>query len=202
MKKVKQNKLLFNFDHINIKQMKLISFSNSLHEHKERLNTFAFSLTKNADDAKDLYQETMLRALRNESKFEPGTNLKAWLMTIMRNIFINDYRKKSKNRVLFDSTDNLYFLNSGHTQISNQGENNMLSAELNTILNELDKSLKYPFLKHFEGFKYQEIAQDMKLPLGTVKSRIYFARQELKGKIENRYGKVLGVRDLAMKMAC
>ncbi|MEP7269574.1 MAG: RNA polymerase sigma factor [Saprospiraceae bacterium] len=182
--------------------MKLISFSNSLHEHKERLNTFAFSLTKNADDAKDLYQETMLRALRNESKFEPGTNLKAWLMTIMRNIFINDYRKKSKNRVLFDSTDNLYFLNSGHTQISNQGENNMLSAELNTILNELDKSLKYPFLKHFEGFKYQEIAQDMKLPLGTVKSRIYFARQELKGKIENRYGKVLGVRDLAMKMAC
>jgi RNA polymerase sigma-70 factor (ECF subfamily) len=178
-----------------------MNFSNLLSTHKERLLSFAFGLTKNNDDAKDLLQETLYRALKNETKFEEGTNLKAWLMTIMRNIFINEYRKKSKTRILFDSTDNLYYLNSGAVLIGNQGENNMLGEELNKMVEELDGSLKYPFIKHFEGFKYQEIAKDMNLPLGTVKSRIYFARQELKGKIENRYGQILGVRDLALKMA-
>jgi RNA polymerase sigma-70 factor, ECF subfamily len=176
-------------------------FSLALNQHRDRLLSFAFNLTKNQEDAKDLLQETLLRALKNESKFEEGTNLKAWLLTIMRNIFINDYRKKVKTRILFDSTDNLYFLNSGHPPIGNDGENNMLSEELSVIVNELDGSLRYPFIKHFEGYKYQEIAKEMKLPLGTVKSRIFFARKELKGKIESRYGKVLGVQDLIFKMA-
>lgn len=176
------------------------NFTISLSSHKEKLLMFAFSLTKNVDDAKDLHQETLLRALKNEDKFEAGTNLKAWLMTIMRNIFINDYRKKSKNRVVLDSTDNMYFINLNRTA-NNQGENNILGEELHKMVNELDGGLRYPFVKHFEGYKYQEIAKDMKLPLGTVKSRIFFARQELKGKIEHRYGKVLGVRDLSLKMA-
>lgn len=192
---------MFNFGLSKLDKMSTISFIPALHTHRDRLMSFAFNLTKNSDDAKDLLQETYLRAINNKDKFQEGTNIKAWLLTIMRNIFINNYRKKVKTRVLFDSTDNLYFLNSGPNQIGNQGESNMFNEELNVILEELDESLRYPFIKHFEGYKYQEIADDMKLPLGTVKSRIFFARQDLKTKIEHRYGKTLGIKDLALKLA-
>ena len=192
---------MFNFGLSKLDKMSTISFIPALHTHRDRLMSFAFNLTKNSDDAKDLLQETYLRAINNKDKFQEGTNIKAWLLTIMRNIFINNYRKKVKTRVLFDSTDNLYFLNSGPNQIGNQGESNMFNEELNVILKELDESLRYPFIKHFEGYKYQEIADDMKLPLGTVKSRIFFARQDLKTKIEHRYGKTLGIKDLALKLA-
>lgn len=181
--------------------MKSDAFLPALNTHKDRLLSFAFNLTKNSDDAKDLLQETYFRALTNQDKFQAGTNIKAWLLTIMRNIFINNYRKKLKTRVLFDSTDNLYFLNSGPNHIGNQGETNMLLDELNRMVGELDESIRYPFLKHFEGFKYQEIADDMRLPLGTVKSRIFFARQDLKAKIERLYGDSLGLKGLKLKMA-
>ncbi len=177
------------------------SFVLNLDNYKDNLSSFAYNLTKNNDEAKDLTQETYLRAILNQDKFQEGTNIKAWLLTIMRNIFINNYRKKVRNRVLFDSTDNLYYLNSGAVQTGNQGESNILWQELNGMINELDESIRYPFVKHFEGFKYQEIADEMKLPLGTVKSRIFFARQDLKNKIEKRYGKTLGIHDLEMKMA-
>ena len=90
----------------------------------------------------------------NQEKFQEGTNIKAWLLTIMRNIFINNYRKKSKTKVLFDSTDNLYILNSGPNHIGNQGETNMLMQELNGMITELDDTIRYPFIKHFEGYKY------------------------------------------------
>lgn len=181
--------------------MGTISFLPSLDIHRDRLMSFAYNLTKNSDDAKDLLQETYLRALNNMDKFQEGTNIKAWLLTIMRNIFINNYRKKVKTKVLFDSTDNLYFLNSGPNQIGNQGESNMLAQELDSILGELEEGLRFPFIKHFEGYKYQEIADEMKLPLGTVKSRIFFARQDLKTRIEHKYGKTLGMKDLVLKMA-
>ncbi|MBK6814403.1 MAG: RNA polymerase sigma factor [Saprospiraceae bacterium] len=181
--------------------MKSNSFVPALNTHRDRLLSFAFNLTKSNDDAKDLLQETFLRALMNQGKFQEGTNIKAWLLTIMRNIFINNYRKKSKTKVLFDSTDNLYILNSGPNHIGNQGETNMLMQELNGMITELDDTIRYPFIKHFEGYKYQEIAEDMQLPLGTVKSRIFFARKDLKQKIEQRYGKTLGFKDLSLKMA-
>lgn len=181
--------------------MKSNSFVPALNTHRDRLLSFAFNLTKSNDDAKDLLQETFLRALMNQGKFQEGTNIKAWLLTIMRNIFINNYRKKSKTKVLFDSTDNLYILNSGPNHIGNQGETNMLMQELNGMITELDDTIRYPFIKHFEGYKYQEIAEDMQLPLGTVKSRIFFARKDLKHKIEQRYGKTLGFKDLSLKMA-
>ncbi|HNR06814.1 MAG TPA: RNA polymerase sigma factor [Saprospiraceae bacterium] len=177
------------------------SFLSALDLHKDRLLRFAFNLTRNQDDAKDLLQETYFRALTNREKFQEGTNLKAWLLTIMRNLFINNYRKKAKTRVLFDSTDNLFFLNSGSNSTGNQGESNILMDELTHMVDELDESIRYPFVKHYEGYKYQEIADDMQLPLGTVKSRIFFARQDLKSKIVNRYGNTLGLKERELKMA-
>lgn len=181
--------------------MAATSFISALDTHRGRLLSFAFNLTKNTDDAKDLLQETFLRALNNQDKYQEGTNIKAWLLTIMRNIFINNYRKRAKIKVLFDSTDNLYYLNAGHHYIHNQGETNILMHELNHMVEELDEPIRFPFLKHFEGYKYQEIAEEMKLPLGTVKSRIFFARKDLKMKIEKRYGRIFGIKDLRLKLA-
>ncbi len=154
------------------------------------LHSFAYNLTKNVEDAKDLYQETAFRAMTNRDKFRPGTNFKAWLFTIMKNIFINNYRKKTKANTIMDSTDNMYYLNSGSTVISNGAESNIMMKELIKMIEELDDSVRIPFLMHYQGFKYQEIAEHLELPLGTVKSRIFFARKELKELIGKRYKNV------------
>lgn len=162
-------------------------FYNRFDQMSTLLHSFAYNLTKNVEDAKDLYQETAFRAMTNRDKFRPGTNFKAWLFTIMKNIFINNYRKKAKANTIMDSTDNLYYINSGSTVISNGAESNIMMKELITMIDELDDSIRIPFLMHYQGFKYQEIAEHLELPLGTVKSRIFFARKELKEVIGKRY---------------
>ncbi|HKK76638.1 MAG TPA: RNA polymerase sigma factor [Saprospiraceae bacterium] len=167
--------------------MSQLEFHTRLDDMSSVLHAFAYNLTKNVEDAKDLYQETAYRAITNQDKFRPGTNLKAWLFTIMKNIFINNYRKKSKQKTIMDSTDNLYYINSGSITINNTAESNIMMKELIKMIEELDNSIKIPFLMHYQGFKYQEIADQLDLPLGTVKSRIFFARKELKGLIGNRY---------------
>jgi RNA polymerase sigma-70 factor (ECF subfamily) len=151
------------------------------------LHAFAYNLTKNQEDAKDLYQETAFRAMTNRDKFRPGTNFKAWLFTIMKNIFINNYRKKVKANTIMDSTDNMYYINSGSSIINNDGESNIMMKELNKMIAALDDGIRIPFLMHYRGYKYQEIADHLELPLGTVKSRIFFARKELKEVIDRRY---------------
>lgn len=158
------------------------------------LHSFAYNLTKNVEDAKDLFQETAFRALTNRDKFRTGTNFKAWLFTIMKNIFINNYRKKVKANTIMDSTDNMYYINSGSVVISNKAESNIMMTELKHMIEELDDSTKIPFLMHYQGYKYQEIADHLDLPLGTVKSRIFFARKELKDVIGKRYESVDDLR--------
>ena len=167
--------------------MSQVEFQTKLNEMSSVLHAFAYNLTKNIEDAKDLYQETAYRAITNQEKFRAGTNLKAWLFTIMKNIFINNYRKKAKANTIMDSTDNLYYINSGSTTINNTAESNIMMKELIKMIEELDDSIKIPFLMHYQGFKYQEIADQLDLTLGTVKSRIFFARKELKGVIGKRY---------------
>ncbi len=167
--------------------MSTVEFTKDLSGLSKVLRTFAYSLTKDTEDANDLYQETALRALSNRNKFRPGTNFKAWLFTIMKNIFINNYRRKSKANTVFDSTDNLYYLNSGSVVIDNGAETKMMMDDLNSMIDDLEDNLRIPFLMHFDGYKYQEIADDLELPLGTVKSRIFFARKALKSKILLRY---------------
>ena len=167
--------------------MSYLEFHTRFDQMSSLLHAFAYNLTKNVEDAKDLFQETAYRAITNREKFSPGTNFKAWLFTIMKNIFINSYRKKMKANTIMDSTDNLFYLNSGSNTISNTGDANILMKELTQMIEELDNSIKIPFLMHYQGYKYQEIADYLELPLGTVKSRIFFARKELKGKISTRY---------------
>ena len=177
--------------------MSIIEFNKKFDNLADSLNAFAYNLTKNTEDAKDLYQETAFRVITNRDKFKPETNFKAWTFTIMKNIFINNYRKKVKTNTIIDSTDNLYFLNSGSTSIENDANKNLLMQELNAMIDSLEENIRVPFVMHYEGFKYQEIADEFNLPLGTVKSRIFFARKALKEMIKESYGDYSLVRSLS-----
>ena len=174
--------------------MSATEFNTSIHNMSSLLHAFAYNLTKNSEDAKDLYQETAFRAITNREKFRPGTNLKAWLFTIMKNIFINNYRKKVKANTIIDRTDNLYYLNSNNNAIDNGAESDILMKELKGMIDKLDDTVRVPFLMHYQGYKYQEIADRLHLPLGTVKSRIFFARKALKEVIGERYDNLLRKR--------
>jgi RNA polymerase sigma-70 factor, ECF subfamily len=167
--------------------MTALEFNSSFNKMASLLQSFAYNLTKNSEDSKDLFQETAFRAMTNRDKFSDGTNFKAWLFTIMKNIFINNYRKKIKANTIIDGTDNQYYINSMSVSNPNMAESDIMMQELNKMVVELDSSVQVPFVMHYQGFKYQEIADDLKLPLGTVKSRIFFARKELKDKINYRY---------------
>lgn len=174
--------------------MSTLEFYDNIELLKTSLNSFAYTLTKDAIDAEDLFQETTLRAISNKEKFRPGTNFKAWMFTIMKNIFINNYRKKMKANTIMDSTDNMYYINSGKNVVHNDVDRNVLMDELQVMIEDLDESIRTPFLMHYEGFKYQEIAEHLDLPLGTVKSRIFFARKALKESIVGHYGDYHTVR--------
>ena len=167
--------------------MTAVEFNSSFNKMANLLQSFAYNLTKNMEDAKDLFQETAYRAITNRDKFRDGTNFKAWTFTIMKNIFINNYRKKVKSNTIVDGTDNQFYINSMAISTPNRAESEIMMQELNQMVVELDENIQVPFVMHYQGFKYQEIADDLKLPLGTVKSRIFFARKELKDKINSRY---------------
>lgn len=167
--------------------MTVQEFNNKFNKLDSLLHNFAYNLTKNGEDAKDLYQETAFRALTNRDKFRMGTNFKAWSFTIMKNIFINNYRKKARSKTIIDSTDNMFYINSGSNAVDNGAESNIMMEELSKMIGGLDEIIRIPFLMHYKGFKYQEIADELGLPLGTVKSRIFFARKELKELVLGRY---------------
>ncbi|HQV78548.1 MAG TPA: RNA polymerase sigma factor [Chitinophagales bacterium] len=166
--------------------MKLLNFKSEVKTATVVLKPHAMKLTRDINDAEDLIQETIYRALSNEDKFQEGTNIRAWLFTIMKNIFINDYRKKIKRNTLIDSTDNLYYINTSST-ISNEGERAFVMNDIKNALMKISHELRVPFLMHYKGYKYHEISEQLNLPLGTVKSRIFFARKELKTLLEKDY---------------
>lgn len=161
-----------------------MNFTDKVVDYTNNLLPFAVNLTKDKESAHDLLQETVYRALTNEDKYKSGTNLKAWLFTIMRNIFINNYRKNQKRNTLIDTTESLYFINNAATTIQNQAGTNFVMEDLTKAVNDLSDDFRIPFVMHYEGYKYHEIAEELNLPLGTVKSRIFFARKELKSNLK------------------
>lgn len=171
---------------VKLNTMTKTEFSTSIVNLSSNLRPFAINLTQDVEAANDLLQETMYRALTNQEKFRDGTNLKAWMYTIMKNIFINGYRRKAKRKTIIDTTDNLFFLNSTHSKAItvNRSEANFIMDDITKAIGDLSEEYRIPFLMHYKGYKYQEIAQDLDLPLGTVKSRIFFARKELKDKLK------------------
>jgi RNA polymerase sigma-70 factor (ECF subfamily) len=166
--------------------MSTIEFNSHFDSLQHKLLPFAYRLTNNLEDAKDLIQETALRAYNNKEKFEVGTNFRAWVTTIMRNTFINIYRKKKNRNTTSEPTDSYVFINEDHA-VDNSAYSNMMMTELYDILGRLDYIYRKPFTLFYEGYKYEEIAEMMNLPIGTVKSRIFFARQKLMDVINQRF---------------
>ena len=159
-------------------------FSILLTENAEFLRPFAINLTKNQESAKDLFQETLYRAISNKDKYNVGTNIKAWLYTIMRNIFINDYRRRAKKSTVLDSSPNDYLIDQTSNKVLNDGITNLNLKEVKQMIYDLPELFKTPFNLYYEGYKYNEIADALNEPLGTIKSRIHFARKILKQKIQ------------------
>jgi RNA polymerase sigma factor (sigma-70 family) len=160
--------------------MSSIEFNQFVINNAEYLKPFAVTLTRDNETAKDLLQETMYRALANKEKYNAGTNIKAWLYTIMRNIFINDYRRKAKKNTILDNSINEFLLNSNQLSIANAAESNLKIKEINQAIHQLPDIFRNPFMLYFDGYKYNEIATLLTEPLGTIKSRIHFARKLLK----------------------
>ena len=158
-------------------------FNQLLLQNTDFLKPFAVTLTKDQETAKDLLQETMYRALANQDKYSVGTNIKAWLYTIMRNIFINNYRRKAKQNTIFDNSSNDFLLNYNQSTIDNGAESTLRMKDIYKAVHNLPDIFKQPFMLYFEGYKYHEIADNLGEPLGTIKSRIHFARRLLKEQI-------------------
>lgn len=165
--------------------MRTTTFTQNLLNVQSDLLQFALKLTADREDANDLVQETSLKALDNQDKYEAETNFKGWIYTIMRNIFINNYRKTLRDQTYVDQTDNQFFLNQGINLEADSTEGAYDLKEMHRIVNSLPKECKLPFVMYVSGFKYREIAEKLGLPLGTVKSRIFFTRQRLQEELKD-----------------
>ena len=155
-------------------------FESKLMGLQSNLFNFAMMLTSNHDDAQDLLQDTTLKALDNADKYAENTNFKGWVFTIMRNIFINNYRRMSRAATVVDQTEDLYVLNLSQDSGLETPEGSYAAAEITRAIDEMADEYRVPFSMHVAGYKYEEIAEEMDLPLGTVKSRIFFARKKLR----------------------
>jgi RNA polymerase sigma-70 factor (ECF subfamily) len=165
--------------------MNSVQFQKKILAIQSNMFNFAMMLTSNRDDAKDLLQETTLKVLNNQDKYIENINFKGWVLTIMRNIFINNYRKVVYSQTIIDQTEDLYHLNLSQDSGFSSPEETLTVKEINVTINSLNKDLKVPFSLFLAGYKYNEIADKLNLPLGTVKSRIYFARHELQRNLQD-----------------
>lgn len=159
--------------------MTSVEFNTRILGEKNSLTNFAFSLTRNLDDALDLLQDTYVKAISYRNKFEENTNLRAWLFTIMKNTFINAYhRNKRGRRIVTLAGDHANHGTPGHISYGSL-ESKMRAKEIIHEIESLEHEYRLPFALHYVGYKYEEIARQMSLPLGTVKSRIFIARKIL-----------------------
>jgi RNA polymerase sigma-70 factor (ECF subfamily) len=156
-----------------------IQFYATLLGQQESLLFYAKNLTSDTDNAQDLLQETMLKALTYRDKFNQDTNLKAWVFTIMRNTFINNYRRNRCVKKVFETTNTAFHFKIEHDKGYPSPESIYSSKEITKGINALEDAYKIPLNMYIEGFKYIEIAEELKLPLGTVKNRIFSSRKKL-----------------------
>ena len=156
------------------------TFKSSVIGMQRNLLSFALKLTLDEEEAHDLVQDTTLKALDNEAKFTDDTNFSGWMMTIMRNIFINNYRRRIRENTVVDTTDDLYHLNLVQDSGVQSPDGAYAAGEISAILNGFPADYRNPFSMHVAGYKYEEISARLGMPLGTVKSRIFFTRKRLR----------------------
>ncbi|MFW6246267.1 MAG: sigma-70 family RNA polymerase sigma factor, partial [Tangfeifania sp.] len=165
--------------------MTQIQFNNTLLSLKNNLRYYALSLTSDSEKANDLLQETMLKALTYRDKFKENTNFKAWIYTIMRNTFINDYRRNVKRKDTFDYMSNDIHIAQSIDKVYPSPDSFYNSKEIMANIEALEDEYRVPFNMFLEGYKYKEIAEELELPLGTVKSRIFFTRKKLEKSLKD-----------------
>ncbi len=159
--------------------MTTYEFNNNLIGMRSNLQRFAMSLTSDRDTALDLVQDTYLKAITHKELFVDYTNLKAWVFTIMKNTFINNYRRNVKENTIIDGTRDLYYINMPHDKGYISPESQYTESEIEKAIDSLDDDFRIPFRMHLDGYKYKEISEKLGLKIGTVKSRIFFTRQKL-----------------------
>jgi RNA polymerase sigma factor (sigma-70 family) len=164
--------------------MKNISFNSEIYTHQSSLKVFAMRFTQNLEDANDLVQDTLLKAIRYHNLYKDGTNLRGWLFTIMKNTYINTYRKATVHRALIDTEEDLTSIHLLKSSSRNEVENKFISDDIFTALKTLEPVYYAPFMRYFEGYKYHEIAEELDIPIGTVKTRIHMARKVLKNALK------------------
>ena len=165
--------------------MDVLQIQKDLIGMQDYMKNFARSLTKDEADAEDLTQDTTLRVLNNYDKFVDHVNFKGWVLKIMRNIFINNYHKLVRTQELIDYNVDAYNVPLMSDGGENTPEGSMDIKEITEAISALQPTLKEPFSMYVSGYKYSEIAETLGIPLGTVKSRIFFARQELQRKLRD-----------------
>ena len=149
------------------------------------LLSFAYQLTANREQAEDLLQETTLKALDNEAKYVDNVNFKGWIFTIMRNIFINNYRQQVRQATVVDKSEDLYHINISQDSGISSPEGSYAVKEITKTLASFTEEYRVPFSMYVAGYKYNEIADKLGLPLGTIKSRIFFARKRLRAELND-----------------
>jgi RNA polymerase sigma factor (sigma-70 family) len=176
-------------------------FNNEFLPHINSMYNFGYRLTFDQDDAKDLVQDTYLKAYRFIESFQKGTNAKAWLFRILKNSFINDYRKKTKepSKVDYQEVEAYYNSEDVDRQITPdlrvESLKDMIGDEISNALNSLDVDFRTVIiLCDLEGFKYEEMAKILDIPIGTVRSRLHRARNLLKEKL-SEYAKSMGYKN-------
>lgn len=166
--------------------MSTAEFGQMLDREYDFLNQLALKLTKQSTDAEDLIQDTYYKALKNKDKFSTGTNLKGWLYTIMRNTFINNYRRKKNQNTFIDESETQFILNSKVAPADTMTDSAVDSEYILEQINSIDKQYTDAFFMHYNGYKYEEIAEHFNIPLGTVKSRIFLARKKMMEKLADQ----------------
>jgi RNA polymerase sigma-70 factor (ECF subfamily) len=165
--------------------MTVTEFTYNIGKVSKSLRPFALRLTRDSEDANDLLQETLMKAFNNRDKFTSGTNLKAWLYTIMKNTFITNYQRLVRRNTFIDTTENAHYINSMEHATQNLAETSFTMYDIQQALAQIDETYRTPFVMYFKGYKYHEISQNLDIPIGTVKNRIHIARKELKTLLKN-----------------
>ncbi|MDH6358461.1 RNA polymerase sigma factor (sigma-70 family) [Parabacteroides sp. PF5-9] len=146
---------------------------------QDNMMTFAMSLTSNREDAQDLLQDTTLRVLDNQEKYTDNVNFKGWVMTVMRNTFINQYHRIIRSQTIIDQCADLYHMEIMNDSGFDSPDVSFHLKEITKAIDALEDDLHNPFSLYLSGYKYAEIAETLDVPIGTVKSRIFLARLEL-----------------------
>lgn len=165
--------------------MDKIEFNTKVVQEVNSLNNYALYFTRDEENAHDLVQDTMLKAFSYYNKFKTGTNLQAWLYTILKNTFINYYRRKVKTNAIILKSDTISSSDLYKSSLRNDAEGKFVMDDIEHALSKLSEEYYSPFSMYYEGYKYHEIADYFQIPIGTVKTRIHVARQQLKKKLKS-----------------